>query len=125
MKINHLFLNQFKIFTHSPLLIAVIFSEELFRSEPMLVEKVSEIMNNSFNVLIQYIKYGQEFGELHNDVAAEHSTVFVMGSLSLFVKKMINIELLISFKQVLNINTLKIRYFKLIITYSLLVVDKQ
>ncbi len=86
-KIYHLFLNQFKIFTNSPSLVAVIFSEELFRNESMLVERVSEIMNNSFNVLTQIIKSGQENGELRSDVEAEHLAVVVMGSLRLFVKQ--------------------------------------
>lgn len=86
-KINHLFLNQFKIFTNSPSLVAVIFSEELFRNESMLVERVSEIMNNSFNVLTQIIKSGQENGEMRADVEADHLAVVVMGSLRLFVKQ--------------------------------------
>lgn len=86
-KINHLFLNQFKVFTQSPSLVAVIFSEELFRNESMLVERVSEIMNNNFNVLIQIIKAGQEKGELRTDVEAEHLAVVVMGALRLFVKQ--------------------------------------
>lgn len=86
-KINHLLMNQFRIFTHSPSLVAVIFSEELFRNESMLVERVSEIMNNSFNVLTQIIKSGQENGELRANVEAEHLAVVVMGSLRLFVKQ--------------------------------------
>jgi len=53
----------------------------------MLVERVSGIMNNSFNVLTQIIKSGQENGELRNDVEAEHLAVVVMGSLRLFVKQ--------------------------------------
>jgi len=87
LKINHLFLNQFIIFTQSPSLVAVIFSEELFRNEPILVERVSEIMNSSFNVLIQIIKDGQEKGELRTDVESEHLALVVMGSLRLFVKQ--------------------------------------
>jgi AcrR family transcriptional regulator len=86
-KINHLFSNQFAIFSHSPSLVAVIFSEELFRNESILVEKVSEIMNNNFNVLIQIIKAGQEKGELRTDVVAEHLAIVVMGTLRLFVKQ--------------------------------------
>ncbi|MDX9946978.1 MAG: TetR/AcrR family transcriptional regulator [Bacteroidales bacterium] len=86
-KINNLFSNQFRIFTASPSLVAVIFSEELFRNEPILVEKVSEIMKGSFNVLTQIIKSGQENGELRTDVEAKHLAVIVMGSLRLFVKQ--------------------------------------
>ena len=86
-KINHLLFNQFKIFSASPSLVAVIFSEELFRNEAILMEKVSEIMNNNFNTLIKIIKTGQEKGELRADVEAEHLAVVVMGALRLFVKQ--------------------------------------
>lgn len=86
-KINHIFQNQFKIFSNSPSLVAVIFSEELFRNEAILVEKVSEIMNNNFNTLTSIIKAGQEKNELRTDVEAEHLAVVVMGALRLFVKQ--------------------------------------
>ncbi len=86
-KINHLFFNQFKIFSASPSLVAVIFSEELFRNETILVEKVSEIMNNNFNTLTTIISTGQKKGELRADVEAEHLSVVVMGTLRLFVKQ--------------------------------------
>jgi AcrR family transcriptional regulator len=86
-KINHLFSSQFKIFTQSPSFVAVIFSEELFRNESMLVERVSEIMNNNFNILIQIIKDGQANGELRTDVEADHLGIVIMGALRLFVKQ--------------------------------------
>lgn len=86
-KINHLLFNQFKIFSASPSLVAVIFSEELFRNEAILMEKVSEIMNNNFDTLTQIIKSGQEKGKLRADVGAEHLAVVIMGSLRLFVKQ--------------------------------------
>ncbi len=44
-------------------------------------------MDNSFNILIQIIKDGQEEDELRTDVEAEHLAVVVMGSLRLFVKQ--------------------------------------
>ncbi|MDD4148842.1 MAG: TetR/AcrR family transcriptional regulator [Bacteroidales bacterium] len=86
-KINNLLFNQFKIFTASPSLVAVIFSEELFRNEIILMNKVSEIMKNSFDTLTSIIKTGQEKGELRADVEAEHLAVVVMGALRLFVKQ--------------------------------------
>jgi len=86
-KINHLFQNQFKIFASSPSLVAVIFSEEIFRNEAILVKKVSEIMDNNFNTLTSIIKTGQENGELRTDTEAEHLAVVVMGTLRLFVKQ--------------------------------------
>ncbi len=86
-KINHLLYNQFRIFSASPSFVAVIFSEELFRNEAILVEKVSEIMNNNFDALTSIITTGQENGELRNDIEAAHLSVVVMGTLRLFVKQ--------------------------------------
>lgn len=86
-KINHLFFNQFKTFSASPSLVAVIFSEELFRNEAILLEKVSEIMNTNFNTLTNIIKTGQEKGEVRSDIEDSHLSLVVMGALRLFVKQ--------------------------------------
>ncbi len=86
-KIDHLFLNQFKTFSTSPSLVAVIFSEELFRNEAILVEKVSEIMNNNFDTLTKIIKNGQGKDEIRVDLEASHLSVVIMGALRLFVKQ--------------------------------------
>lgn len=86
-KIYHLFTNHFKKFAASPSLVSVIFSEEIFRNEKELSEKVSEIVNKNLLVLKTIIETGQENGELRNDVEAEQLAVIVMGSLRLFVKQ--------------------------------------
>ncbi len=87
VKINRLFMNQFTIFTNSPSLVAVIFSEELFRNETVLTEKVSEIMNSNLNTVAQLIQSGQDNGEIRADVEATHLSLVVMGTLRLYVKK--------------------------------------
>lgn len=86
-KIYHLFTNHFKKFAASSSLVSVIFSEEIFRNEKELSEKVSEIVNKNLLVLKTIIETGQENGELRNDVEAEQLAVIVMGSLRLFVKQ--------------------------------------
>jgi TetR/AcrR family fatty acid metabolism transcriptional regulator len=86
-KIEYLFTNQFRIFSVTPSLVAVIFSEELFRNETVLLEKVSEIMNNNFNTLTKIFKVGQEKEEIRTDIEASHIAVMVMGSLRMFVKQ--------------------------------------
>lgn len=86
-KINHLLVTQFEIFSASPSLMAVIFSEELFRNEAILIENVSEIMSINFDTLTNIVKAGQEKGEIRTDIVAEHLSVVVMGSLRLFVKQ--------------------------------------
>lgn len=86
-KIQNLFINQFRIFTKSPSFLAVIFSEELFRNETILSERVAEIMNNNLDTLTKIIRIGQNKGEVRNDIEASHLGLVVMGTLRLFVKK--------------------------------------
>lgn len=86
-KIQNLFINQFRIFTKSPSFLAVIFSEELFRNEAILSERVAQIMNNNLDTLTQIIEIGQTKGEVRDDIEASHLALVVMGSLRLFVKK--------------------------------------
>lgn len=86
-KIQNLFINQFRIFTKSPSFLAVIFSEELFRNEAILSERVAQIMNNNIDTLTQIIEIGQTKGEVRDDIEASHLALVVMGSLRLFVKK--------------------------------------
>lgn len=86
-KIEHLFSVQFKMFSASPSLVAVIFSEELFRNEMVLLDKVKEIMNSNFETLTMIIKEGQESGEIRNDLSDAHIAIIVMGSLRHFVKQ--------------------------------------
>lgn len=87
VKINRLFMNQFEIFTNSPSLVAVIFSEELFRNEAVLAEKVNEVMNNNLDTMAQIIQSGQDKGEIRADLEAAHLSLVVMGTLRLYVKK--------------------------------------
>jgi AcrR family transcriptional regulator len=86
-KIDHLFINQFTIFTASPSYVAVIFSEDIFRNEAILIEKVGEIMNSNMSTLINILTAGQENGEIRTDIEAPHLAIIIMGSLRLFVKK--------------------------------------
>jgi AcrR family transcriptional regulator len=86
-KIEHLFINHFKKFDVSPSLVAVIFSEEIFRNEKELSEKVAEIVSNNSRVLRTIIETGQINGEIRDDIDAAHMSVMVMGSLRMFVKQ--------------------------------------
>jgi len=86
-KIQHLFSTHFAAFTGNPSLVAVIFSEEIFRNEPVLVKKISEIVSQNDTMLISIISAGQSSGEIRNDLDASHLAIMVMGSLRLFVKR--------------------------------------
>jgi hypothetical protein len=86
-KIEILFQNHFAKFTASPSLVAVIFSEEIFRNEKELSEKVTEIMNGNTANLKTIIEAGQSAGEIRADIEAAHMAVIILGSLRMFVKK--------------------------------------
>lgn len=87
IKIENLFQNHFKKFAASPSLVSVIFSEEIFRNESELTEKVKEIMNKSIENLKTIIENGQRKGEIRADIEASHISIIIMGSLRLFVKQ--------------------------------------
>jgi len=86
-KIEHLFTKHFAAFSAKPSLVSVIFSEEIFRNEPVLIEKISEVIKKNDKMLISIISSGQKNNELRTDVSAQHLSTIVMGTLRLFVKK--------------------------------------
>lgn len=87
IKIENLFQNHFKKFSDSPSLVSVIFSEEIFRNEIELTEKVKEIMSKNITSVQTIIENGQKNGEIRNDIDASHLSVIIMGSLRMFVKQ--------------------------------------
>ncbi len=86
-KIEHLFSRHFSKFAENPTLVSVIFSEEIFRSEPALIEKIAEVINRNSQILRKIIFAGQERGEVRTDLEAGHIAIIIMGSLRLFVKQ--------------------------------------
>jgi AcrR family transcriptional regulator len=86
-KIEHLFSRHFSKFSENPTLVSVIFSEEIFRSEPALIEKIAEVINRNSQILRKIIVAGQERGEIRSDLEAGHIAIIIMGSLRLFVKQ--------------------------------------
>ena len=87
IKIERLFLSHFNRFTSKPSLVAVIFSEEIFRNETVLVEKIQEIMKSNTQSLTSIIETGQKNNEIRTDIEATYLSTIVLGSLRMFVKK--------------------------------------
>ena len=86
-KIEFLFSRHFSKFAENPTLVSVVFSEEIFRSEPVLIEKIAEVINRNSQILRKIIVDGQERGEVRSDLEAGHIAIIIMGSLRLFVKQ--------------------------------------
>jgi AcrR family transcriptional regulator len=85
-QIEAMFSAFFKAFYENPSLVAVIFSEELFRNEPRLSDKTSEIINRNIEFLSDVIRKGAQQGDIRTDVPANHLAIMVMGTLRLYVK---------------------------------------
>lgn len=86
-KIEHLFIKHFISFSATPSLVSVIFSEEIFRNEPVLIAKIAEVIDKNDKILTAIIINGQTTGEIRTDIEAEYLSTVIMGTLRLFVKK--------------------------------------
>ena len=86
-RIEHFFSKHFTTFSSKPSLVSVIFSEEIFRNEPILIDKISEIIDKNDKILTAIIINGQKNGEIRTDIEAKHLSIIIMGALRLFVKK--------------------------------------
>ncbi len=87
VKIEHLFLNHFASLLKTPSMVSVIFSEEIFRNEPLLIKKITEVVATNDKILTSIILEGQNNGEIRSDIEAKDITIVLMGSLRFFVKK--------------------------------------
>ncbi len=86
-KIEHLFTKHFTSFSATPSLVSVIFSEEIFRNESVLIEKIAEVIDKNDKILTVIITDGQKTGEIRSDIEAKYLSIMIMGTLRLFVKK--------------------------------------
>lgn len=86
-KINRLFEKHFKSFSQMPSLASVVFSEEIFRNEKKLIDKISEVIEQNNQTLLKILKEGQKKNEIRTDIDANHLVIFIMGALRLFIKK--------------------------------------
>ena len=86
-KIAFIFHKMTDIFTETPSLVSVIFSEEIFKNEEILKEKITGILNKNENTIEGIIKSGQDKGEIRNDIYFQDIALIFMGSLRLLVKR--------------------------------------
>lgn len=86
-KISYIFSQYFQKFTKTPQMVSVIFSDEIFKNDKALSEKIAQIMKKNEEMFLTIIKAGQLSGEISNDISAKHLAVIIMGSFRILVKK--------------------------------------
>ncbi len=86
-KINFMFSKMMEVFTAQPSIVSVIFSEEIFKNEVSLLEKIRTIMNLNQKTIENIIAKGQKDGNVRNDINKESLAIIIMGALRLLVKR--------------------------------------
>lgn len=79
--------HHFSIFSEKPALVSVVFAEDLFQNEPLLVEKTRLKVEKSISTLTALIQKGQLSGEIRNDISPETVSVMFNGSVRMLVKQ--------------------------------------
>jgi AcrR family transcriptional regulator len=79
--------NHFLTFTKNPTLVSVVFAEDLFQNEPLLIEKTKVKVEKSISELAKLISFGQQKGELRNDIVSEQVSIMINGSVRMLVKQ--------------------------------------
>ena len=86
-KITFMVEKMIDMFVKSPPMVSVIFSEEIFKNEEILKNKIVKILNKNEETIEQIISNGQKNNEIRSDINVKCSALFVMGSLRLLVKR--------------------------------------
>ena len=86
-RIEKIFQGHFNAFEKTPSLVNVIFSEEIFRNEPILQEKITDIMDRNSGVIKAIVAEGQAKGEIRPEIESKYLTLIILGSLRMMVKR--------------------------------------
>lgn len=86
-KISFMFEKMVDMFTETPALVSVIFSEEIFKNEEILKNKIIEILNKNETTIENLLLKGQKNNEVRTDISEKSLALLTMGSLRLMVKR--------------------------------------
>ena len=86
-KISFMFSKMLELFSETPSMVSVIFSEEIFKNEEVLKNKIVEILNLHAQTLENIISKGQSEKNVRDDIENKSLALMAMGSLRLLVKK--------------------------------------
>jgi AcrR family transcriptional regulator len=85
-KIRFMFSKMIDVFSETPSLVSVIFSEEIFKNETVLKNQVIEIQNRNQKTVEMIIDKGKKEKNVRTDVDNGSLALIIMGSLRLLVK---------------------------------------
>ncbi len=86
-KIEFMFSKMLEIFAEQPAIISVIFSEEIFKNEIILKNKILEIQNLHQVNIENIIEKGQKDKNIRNDIDKSTLALMFMGAFRLLVKR--------------------------------------
>ncbi len=86
-KIEFMFSRMLELFSATPSMVSVIFSEEIFKNEELLKLKITEVLNKHATTIEQIIAKGQEENDVRKDIEIKTLALMIMGSLRLLVKR--------------------------------------
>ncbi len=83
--IENMFVRNSQLFSETPEISSIIFSEEIFQNNRILSDKVLNIMNERNRLTCKVIDDIQKTGEIRDDVSAEKLTLMIIGTLRLSI----------------------------------------
>ena len=86
-KIEFMFSRMLDLFSETPSMVSVIFSEEIFKNEELLKLKITEVLNIHAQNIEYIIAKGQEENNVRKDIEIKTLALIIMGSLRLLVKR--------------------------------------
>ena len=86
-KIRFMFSKMLELFSETPSMVSVIFSEEIFKNEEVLKIKIVEILNLHAQTIENIISKGQSEKNIRQDIDEKSLALLAMGSLRLLVKR--------------------------------------
>lgn len=84
-QIKLLFKAQLDIFVKKPILLSVIFAEEIFQNEKVLADRVYSVMKINEEILSALLLKGQAKGNIRKDMSDKSMTLIFMGAIRLIV----------------------------------------
>ena len=86
-KIEFMFSRMLELFSATPSMVSVIFSEEIFKNEELLKLKITEVLNTHATTIEHIIEKGQAENDVRKDIDLKTLALMIMGSLRLLVKR--------------------------------------